>query len=146
MRIVNLVVLVGSMAVPGLTNEVWADELQNARSVLEECSAYSQAGMRDCLANKSRESAKELRQAEDKAIGTLSKWDEDAKYIALAKARLKASNKEYEQYRETYCAFASSLGGGAIGNALEIRRLACLFELNTSRALQLQTLLSPLPN
>jgi len=43
------------------------------------------------------------------------------------------------------CALAAALGGGAIGNALEIRRLACEAELNAWRADQLQRALVDLP-
>lgn len=50
--------------------------------------------------------------------------DEDAKYIGLAKEKLRASSKAHKQYPDAQCAFTSSLGGGAIGNALELRRLA----------------------
>ncbi|PHP90694.1 hypothetical protein CFB52_003385 [Burkholderia sp. AU18528] len=39
----------------------------------------------------------------------------------------------------------SSLGGGAIGNALEMRRLACVAELNNRRAAQLRDAVSDLP-
>lgn len=97
------------------------------------------------LGGKSLESATQLKQAENKAIATLSKWDEDAKYVALAKERLKASSRAYEQYREAQCAFASSTGGGAIGNALELRRLSCLIGLNMRRAEQLRTTMANLP-
>ncbi|MEB2502855.1 MULTISPECIES: hypothetical protein [Burkholderia] len=39
----------------------------------------------------------------------------------------------------------SSLGGGAIGNALEMQRLACVAELNNRRAAQLRDAVSDLP-
>lgn len=114
-------------------------------SVLEECSAYSQAGMRECLAKKSRESASSLKQAESKVVAALSKWDEDEKYIALAREKRKASDAAFERYREAQCAFAASLGGGAIGNALETRRLACVVDLNRMRTESLTTAISALP-
>jgi len=101
--------------------------------------------MRACLEGKSQESATALKQAENNAIDTLSKWDENAKYIFLAKQRLTASSRAYEQYREAQCAFASSTGGGAIGNALELRRLSCLIGLNMRRAEQLRTTMANLP-
>lgn len=115
------------------------------RALREECSVFSEAGMRDCLAKKAENSQKALRQAEGKVAGTLPKWDEDMKYVSQAKAKLAASNKEFTKYRDTQCAFASSLGGGAIGNALDMRRLACIAELNNRRAEQLRDAVSDLP-
>lgn len=115
------------------------------RALREECSAFSQAGMRDCLAKKAEDSQKALRQAEEKVASTLSKWDEEAKYIDQAKAKLAASNKDFAKYRDAQCALASSLGGGAIGNALDMRRLACVAELNNRRAEQLRDAVSDLP-
>jgi uncharacterized protein YecT (DUF1311 family) len=145
MRIANLIVLAGALALQGLPGGVWAAELQSERAALEQCGAYSEAGMRECLAKKSRESTSALKRAEEQAIIALSKWDEDAKYVNLAKEKLRASSKAYEQYRDAQCAFASSLGGGAIGNALELRRLSCLVGMNTGRTKQLNTDSSALP-
>jgi len=121
-----------------------AAEVQKS-GVLEECGAYSQAGMRECLAKKSSESASALKQAERKATATLSNWDEDAKYVALAKDKLKASDAAFERYREAQCAFVASLGGGAIGNALEIRSLACVIDLNRFRGESVSTAVTSLP-
>lgn len=115
------------------------------RALREECSAYSQAGTRDCLAQKSESSQKALRQAEEKVASTLSTWDEDHKYVNQAKVKLVASNKDFAKYRDAQCAFASSLGGGAVGNALDMRRLACVSELNNRRAEQLRDAVSDLP-
>ena len=121
------------------------DAVLGERALREECSALSQAGMRDCLAKKAETSQEALRQAEKKVAGTLSKWDEDRKYINQAKVKLAASNKDFAKYRDAQCAFASSLGGGAIGNALDMSRLACVSELNDRRAEQLRDAVSDLP-
>lgn len=121
-----------------------AADVENS-SALEECAAFSQAGMRECLAKKSNESAAALKQAERKAATVLSKWDDDAKYIALATERLKASDTAFERYRDAQCAFAASLGGGSIGNALEIRRLACIVDLNRVRAESISATVMILP-
>jgi len=64
-----------------------AGTVQDERAAREECSTYSQAGMRDCLAKKAHDSEKAVRQAQEKAISALSQWDEDAKYVALSKGR-----------------------------------------------------------
>lgn len=115
--------------------------VQDERAAREECSAYSQAGMRECLAKKAHNSEGALRQVEEKTISALSEWDEDAKYIALSKEKLRAANAAFAHYREAQCAFAASLGGGAIGNALEIGRLACVVELNNRRVEQLRNVI-----
>jgi aspartate aminotransferase-like enzyme len=112
----------------------------------EECSAYSQAGMRDCLANHAAQSAKVLRHAEESASAALAKWDEDAKYVTAARKRLAVSGREFQRYRDAQCAFSSSLGGGSIGNALDMLRLACVAELNYQRAAQLTSAAAGLPS
>ena len=123
----------------------WAGIVQDERTAREECSAYSQAGMRKCLEKKANASAAELGKAEDKVRKSLAKWVEDTKYIDLAKSKLETSSKEFARYRETHCAFNASLGGSAIGNALEIRRLACVFELNSRRTEQIRYAVTDLP-
>jgi uncharacterized protein YecT (DUF1311 family) len=145
MQISNFIIVVGALALAGHSGAVWAAEIQSERGAVEQCGAHSEAGMRKCLAKMSYESSTALKHAEAQAIAALSKWDEDAKYVNLAKEKLRASSKAYEQYRDAQCAFASSLGGGAIGNALELRRLSCLVGLNAGRTEQLKTDASPLP-
>lgn len=75
----------------------------------------------------------------------LSKWDEDTRYISVARARLRASNEVFRRYREEQCAFAAALGGGAIGNGLDMLRLACFYELDLTRAKQLESDATTLP-
>lgn len=115
------------------------------RAIREQCSGNSEATMHDCLEKKARESDKALKDAEHKTADALAKWDEDEKYVSQAKTKLQLSSKAFERYREAQCAFAASIGGGAIGNALDIRRLACLTELNDRRADQLRAAASRLP-
>ncbi|WMD20879.1 lysozyme inhibitor LprI family protein [Achromobacter seleniivolatilans] len=122
-----------------------ADTLgRSERELRLEC-AFEPPGVRECLEKKAAGSEVELKDAEEKAVDVLSKWDEDAKYVNQAKAKLKASNRDFITYRDAQCAFASSLGGGAIGNALAMRRFACVAELNGRRALQLRDLVSDRP-
>ncbi|MCW7540459.1 DUF1311 domain-containing protein [Aquabacterium sp. A7-Y] len=123
----------------------FAGERQEASAALEECGAHPQAGMRECLQQKARDSEAALKRAEENASQTISKWDEDAKYVAKARSTLKASNKAFSQYREAHCAHVATLAGGAAGNALEMRRLACVLELNGGRARQLSDTTSELP-
>ena len=115
------------------------------RSLREECSAFSQAGMLVCLAKKADESDRTLRQAENRVDGMLSQWDEDNQHIGLAKTRLAKSGKEFARYREAQCGFSASLTGGGAGNAHEMGRLACVTELNSRRAEQLRDAVVNLP-
>lgn len=145
MRPMKLILVCLTALLPLSTLAASTDTVVGERALREECSAFSQAGMRDCLVKTAETSQKALRQAEEMVAGTLSKWDEDSKYVSLAKARLAASSKEFARYRDAHCAFSLSLGGGAAGNALDMRRLACVSELNNRRAQQLRDAVSDLP-
>lgn len=117
----------------------------DARALREECSAFSQAGMRECLAKKLESSQQALRQTEEEVAGILSKWDEDNKYVSQAKAKLATSSLEFAKYRKTQCEFSASLSGGGAGNAHEMGRMACIAELNHRRAEHLRNAVSGLP-
>ncbi|PIT56644.1 lysozyme inhibitor LprI family protein [Snodgrassella alvi] len=129
---------------PVTTFAVSTTVILDERALREKCSAFSQAGMRECLEKEAVKSQKALQKTEKKALNTLSKWGEKPKYISLAKANLIAANQDFARYRDTQCKFASSLGGGAAGNALEIQRLACVTELNNRRTNQLRNAISDL--
>lgn len=122
-----------------------ADPIRSERGLLEECGAFSQAGMRDCLAAKAEASQSALRQAEEMGARMLLRWDEDVQYVKGAKAKLVAANAAFAKYRETQCQFSASLSGGGAGNGHEMGRLACLATLNNRRAEQLREALSDLP-
>ncbi|WP_244206586.1 lysozyme inhibitor LprI family protein [Caballeronia pedi] len=111
----------------------------------EECSEFSQAGMRDCLAKKADESQQALTRAESNTTSALAKWDEDDKYVRAAKTDFANSNRAFAQYRSAQCKFSASLSGGGAGNAHEIQRFACVAELNDNRAEQLRAAASRLP-
>lgn len=124
---------------------VQASAAERAEGAAEACSEFSQAGLRDCVAKKLNDSTALLKQAEAAALATISKWDEDAKYIKLAKARLQASNSAFKQYSQAQCALAGALVGSAAGNAFEIRRMACLADLSSARVEQLSAGTAALP-
>jgi len=127
------------------TAAVAADAELTEQELYELCSWNSQAGMRNCLADKAEESVKILGAAEKEAAGALGKWDEDRKYVDQAKARLVASNKAFRSYRAAQCEYSASLSGGAAGNAREMGKLACQAELNQRRARQLRDAVAELP-
>ena len=112
---------------------------------MEVCGGNSQAGIRQCLEIKARENAQLLRQAENRLFAAIAKWDEDQKFIKAATAKFTAANKAYATYRTTQCAFAASLGGAAIGNALPMRQLACPIDLDSARTQLLNISAGTLP-
>ncbi|MDR0777090.1 MAG: DUF1311 domain-containing protein [Azonexus sp.] len=145
MRAITLIGFGLAICLPALAFAASTAPVLGERALREECSAFSQAGMRDCLAKKVQDSQRVLQQTEEKAASILSKWDEDDKYVNQAKAKLAASNKEFSKYRDTQCGFSASLSGGGAGNSHEMMRLACVAELNNRRAEQLRDAVSVLP-
>lgn len=134
-----------SFIVLSTLNLAWAGQPQTGATDTRECEAYSQAQRRDCLARKSEASAIALQRAEQRAVDALSSWDEEAENVAQAKMKLKAANRVFSQYREAQCGFISSLGGGAVGGALAMRKFTCVIELNTRRADELAHSVGDLP-
>ena len=110
----------------------------NEARIREECSANSQGGMRDCLAKHTAESQRMLDNAKNKVSQAIANWDEDQKFVRIAQARLTAATQAFERYREAQCALSASLGGGAVGNALELRRLSCVAAANEMQVEQLR--------
>ena len=145
MRTVKLIGFGLALSLPAMALAASIAPVSDERALREEFSAVSQAEMRDCLAKKAEDSRKALQQAEETVADTLSKWDEDSKFVSQAKAKLARSNKEFAEYRESQCRFAASLSGGGAGNAHEMRRLACAAELNNRRAEQLHDAVYDMP-
>ncbi|MDZ4358400.1 MAG: lysozyme inhibitor LprI family protein [Variovorax sp.] len=100
--------------------------------------SFSMAAVRECLDKKEAESKAHLKRAEANLLRAIAKWDIEPPYIAATKAKLAAARKSFAKYRDDHCAYAKSVGGTAIGNALEMRRAACVAELNNRRAEQLR--------
>ena len=139
---VAVVVLSLSLALPMFAHGRAPD---NEARIREECSANSQAGMRDCLEKRAIASQHALRDTEKKTAEAIAAWDEDKKFIGAAQARLTAATQAFERYREAQCALAASLGGGAVGNALALRRLSCVAAANEMQVEQLRQMGESLP-
>lgn len=110
-----------------------------------DCGAYSQAEMRTCLMSASESSAAALRSATISANEAIAKWDESPKYVSVARIRLSEANSAFEKYRAAQCNWSVAIGGGAIGNALEIRRHRCISDMNTARIAQIKAMVEELP-
>jgi uncharacterized protein YecT (DUF1311 family) len=134
MRTIKLTLLGLAFSLPALALAVppTPDEL----ALREACSGGASVEMQVCLEKKVKDSQKALKQAEKRAVAAISKWDEDKRYINLAKAKLATSNKEFIKHRYAHCEFMTSLSGGGIHH--DFRRLACVAELNYRRAKQLR--------
>lgn len=104
---------------------------------VEDCDAYSQADRLACLGKAAAASEMELTQARTVLASTIDRWDEDAKYKAAARRQLDAADQDFAKHRTAHCKLQKSLGGGAVSNGLEMRRLLCVEALNTARAAQL---------
>jgi uncharacterized protein YecT (DUF1311 family) len=137
MRLISSIFLVAALLQTPLTSA--------APATGEDCGAHSQADMRTCLEKKSTASAVMLDQAMQDAASALGRWDEDAAIRASAGTALQASSKSFIQFRQAQCNFVAALGGGAIGNALTLRRLACMAALNEFQAATLRHAVESLP-
>lgn len=117
----------------------------SAIASVEDCDAYSQADRLACLSKAAAASETELTQARAALVSSIDRWDEDAKYKAVAKRQLDAADQAFAKHRTAHCKLQQSLGGGAVDNGLEMRRLLCVEALNTARAAQLSQMAKSLP-
>jgi uncharacterized protein YecT (DUF1311 family) len=132
-----------AMSFPISTLAIPAISTLDIPALLDECDAYSMAGMRECLAGKVEDSLKVLQRAERNAADILSKWDDFKPVVIEAQKKFAISNKEFAKYRDKECEFMNSLGGST--NYREHLRLTCIAELNYRRADQLRTATSGMP-
>lgn len=139
------IVLSCLLAAVSLGSAFAQEPVRRARAALDECGELAQAGMHLCLARKVTESQAALAQAEDQVRQALGRWDSEARSATLAVARLVASSREFARFRDAHCALDASLDGEAAGTALELKRLACVLELNLARTGQLGMAVVRLP-
>ena len=121
-----------------------APAIQSEKELRDECSeeSISMVDMRKCLEKKLQVSETALKESEQAMRLALNAWDEEPRYIKLAQTRLDKAEKSFIAFRKSHCEFAYSLGGGAIGNALDMGRIACMAEVNNTRAQQLNLMAS----
>jgi uncharacterized protein YecT (DUF1311 family) len=123
------------------------DSISNEYDVRVACSEefFTQIAVHACVVKKYEASEKTLKLAESIVLEALSRWDEDEEYINTAKETLLASKDAFIKSRKAQCDFAASINGGGAGHGYEMRRLACVTELNNRRAKQLRDLVANLP-
>lgn len=121
-----------------------AQAIQSEKELRDECSEenFSMVDVRKCLEIKLQVSESSLKESEQAMRLALNAWDEETRYIKQAQTRLDKAEKSFIVFRKSHCEFAYSLGGGAIGNALDMERIACMAELNNTRAQQLNLMAS----
>lgn len=103
-------------------------------NIADLCTEFSQAEMRTCLQEEVRKSTAALGRGTLQMIQALNAWDETPRYRAAALTALRRSETAFVAYRKSHCAFDASLGGGAIGTALDSRSMRCIIQLNLERA------------
>jgi len=145
MQIIKIALIFAVISAPAHASPV--TQILGERALSRKCSDsfFSQIEIRNCLKKKANASEKALKQAEQNVNDTISKWDEDDKYISESKMKFAASSREFIRYRNAQCKFSASLSGGGAGDVHEMGRLACTTELNNRRAAQLRDAVSDLP-
>lgn len=112
--------------------------LTGERALRDECS-FDPNGINECLHAKVDQSLTRLREARASAAGHIKSRRVDTGRGQPARTLLAIADDAYARYRHAHCAFGASMGGGAIGHALETGRLACVADLNFRQAGLLNT-------
>ena len=97
--------------------------------------------MQACVRQDAERSATVWHNAQAQAIAKMQQWDEEPKYADAALKKYHAAEQAFAAYRNRYCDWAASLGGGAIGTARTMRKNACIAEQNRTHAKQLQEIM-----
>ena len=121
-----------------------ADTLPLEHSIRDACSDryFAQVDVQTCVRQDAERSATAWHNAQAQAIAKMQQWDEEPKYADAALKKYHAAEQAFAAYRNRYCDWAASLGGGAIGTARQMRKNACIAEQNRTRAKQLQQMMN----
>ena len=102
---------------------------------------FSQVEVQSCVRKHAADSRTVLQKAQTQVAAEIRQWDEETGYKDAALKKYEAAEKSFAAYRDRYCDWAASLGGGAIGTALEMRKNACIAEQNRTHAGQLREMI-----
>ena len=121
-----------------------ADTLPLEHSIRDACSDryFAQVDVQACVQQDAERSATAWHNAQAQAIAKMQQWDEEPKYADAALKKYHAAEQAFAAYRNRYCDWAASLGGGAIGTARQMRKNACTAEQNRTHAKQLQQMMN----
>ena len=121
-----------------------ADTLPLEHSIRDACSDryFAQVDVQTCVRQDAERSATAWHNAQAQAIAKMQQWDEEPKYADAALKKYHAAEQAFAAYRNRYCDWAASLGGGAIGTARQMRKNACIAEQNRTHAKQLQQMMN----
>ncbi len=121
-----------------------ADTLPLEYSIRDACSDryFAQVDVQACVRQDAERSATVWHNAQAQAIAKRQQWDEEPKYADAALKKYHAAEQAFAAYRNRYCDWAASLGGGAIGTARQMRKNACIAEQNRTHAKQLQQMMN----
>jgi len=114
----------------------------DADALYDECGAFSQAGMRECLREKAKESQQILAQVEEENFTPPSQTPIEPEYLSEIAGKRPVANQAFYLYRDAYCAFDASLSGG--GNGRSIAHPLCIAAQNNGRAAQLDKIIDNL--
>jgi len=106
-------------------DRVFLDE----KALYDECGIFSQAEMRECLAEKAKESHQILEQLEEERYASPSPVDPE--YLSESGGKRSVANQAFYLYRDAYCAFDASLGGRT---GMTIVYPGCIAVQNNKRA------------
>lgn len=120
-----------------------ADTLPLEHLIRDACSDryFAQVDVQACVQQDAERSATAWRNAQAQAIAKMQQWDEEPKYADAALKKYHAAEQAFAAYRNRYCDWAASLGGGAIGTARQMRKNACIAEQNRTHAKQLREMM-----
>lgn len=121
----------------------FADAMPLEHTIRDACSDrhFAQVDVQACVRQDAERSATVWHNAQAQAIAKMQQWDEEPKYADAALKKYHAAEQAFAAYRNRYCDWAASLGGGAIGTARQMRKNACIAEQNRTHAKQLQEIM-----
>lgn len=121
----------------------FADAMLLEHTIRDACSDrhFAQVDVQACIKQNADRSETVWQNAQAQTIAKIKQWDEEQRYKDAALQKYAAAEQSFAAYRNRYCDWAASLGGGAIGTARTMRKNACIAEQNRTHAKQVQEIM-----
>ena len=121
----------------------FADTMPLEHIIRDACSDqyFAQVDVQACVKRNADRSETVWHNTQAQTIAKIKQWDEEQRYKDAALQKYAAAEQSFAAYRNRYCDWAASLGGGAIGIARAMRKNACIAEQNRTHAKQLQEIM-----